>query len=148
MQKAISIVIFCFTLLLVSCKNDDENINNNNPFLTRPPVNISLNLNLPQFNVLNFPSNSVELQNVGISGIVVYSLNTDLYSAFDLVDPNHIPRSCSRMEIDGIIATCPCPDDNNSYDIIGGQHQDNPESSFPMQRYNVRRDGNIITITN
>lgn len=137
-------------LTLLSCKKDDSGtINNNNPFLTQPIVNITLNLNLPEFNPLKFPGNSVLINNRGLKGIVVYNVNNNLYSAFDLTDPNHIPNNCSRMDVVGIVATCPCENENgsNSYDIVTGQHQ-NDETAFPMQQYRIERNGDVITVSN
>lgn len=146
-----SFLICLFILLsLASCKKDDEaNNNNNNPFLTPPIVNITLNLNLPQYNPLKFPGNTVLINNRGIKGIVVYNLNNNLYTAFDLSDPNHLPNSCSRMEVVGVVATCPCDNENgsNSYDLVTGQHQSD-QNAYPMLQYRISREGNTITITN
>ncbi|MEM7185463.1 MAG: hypothetical protein AAF466_02295 [Bacteroidota bacterium] len=141
-------ILLLFTVL--SCKKDDNPINNNNnPFLTPPIVDVSLNLNLPQFNPLKFPGNTVILNTQGIKGIVVYNLNNNLYTAFDLTDPNHLPNACSRMEISGVVATCPCDgeDGGNSYDLVTGQHQTD-ENAYPMHQYRISRDGDVITITN
>ncbi len=137
-------------LSLGSCKKDDSGmVNNNNPFLTQPIVNISLSLNLPEYNPLRFPGNSVLINNRGLKGIVVYNVNNNLYTAFDLTDPNHIPNSCSRMDVVGVVATCPCENENgtNSYDIVTGQHQ-NDQNAYPMQQYRIERNGDVITISN
>ena len=131
---------------LLSCKSDD-NVNQNNPFLIEPLVNIQLDLSLPQFNPLNFPGNNIIINAQGIKGIVVYNIDNNQYVALDLTDPNHAPNDCSRMTIEGIEATCPCPDDENNYNIITGQHLGNP-NLFPMQRYRAVRSGNVINITN
>tara|TARA_B100000508_G_C11451960_1_gene274586 strand:- start:26 stop:463 length:438 start_codon:yes stop_codon:yes gene_type:complete len=134
-------------LILGSCKGDDDRpLDDNNPNLTTPIVNITLNLNLPQYNPLRFPGNSIVLNQQGIRGIIVYNVNNDLYTAFDLSDPNHFPNDCSRMTVEGIIATCTC-DDDNSYDIVTGQHQSN-ENKYPMQQYRTERVGDNITVSN
>lgn len=141
---------FLILTTLFSCKSDDGGtVNNNNPFLNPPQVSVSLNLNLPEFNPLRFPGNSVIIGSRGIKGIVVYNLNNNLYTAFDLSDPNHPPSSCSRMEVEGIIATCPCQNENgtNSYDIVTGQHQTDTEA-YPMQVYRAVRAGDVITVSN
>jgi hypothetical protein len=96
---------------------------------------------------LKFPGNSVFINSRGLKGIVVYNVNNSLYTAFDLTDPNHIPNFCSRMDVEGIVATCPCDTDNNSYDIVTGQHQNN-ENAFPMQQYRAQRNGDVISISN
>ena len=141
-----TIIIFLFATLLLACSSNDDNNNNNNPFLTPPPVNLNLNLSLPEYNPLNFPGNSVVISNQGIKGIVVYNVNNSLYTAFDLSDPNHLPNSCSRMEVDGIVATCQC-EDENKYDIVTGQ-KINDQSQFPMLQYRVERIGDVIHVFN
>ncbi len=139
---ALIIIVFFF-----ACKGDDnQNSNNNNPFLTIPIVSLNLNLNLPEYNPLKFPGNSVIITSQGIKGIVVYNINNELYTAFELSDPNHVPNSCSKMEIEGIIATCQCSDENK-YDIVTGQHLDD-QSLFPMQQYRAERTGDVVHVFN
>jgi len=143
MKKTIVTIFICLSFL--ACKSDDD-INNNNPYLTIPVVNLNLSLNLPEYNALKFPGNSVEIYTQGIRGIVVYNVNNSLYTAFEISDPNHSPSSCSRMTIEGIVATCQC-DDENRYDIVTGQHQDD-ESRYPMQQYRTERTGDIVRVFN
>ena len=141
------LIAFFLLVLLASCgKNDDGKVNDNNPYLTAPIVNLNLNLNLPEYNPLQFPGNYLILSQQGIKGIVVYNVNNSLYTAFDLSDPNHLPSNCSKMTLEGIIATCECGD-GNKYDIVTGQHQSN-QQSYPMLAYRVLRNGNTVCITN
>lgn len=142
--KLLSLVFLLFSLL--SCGDDDQP-QNDNPFLIEPLVNITLNLDLPQFNGLNFPGNSVVISQQGIRGIIVYNVDNTLYTAFDLTDPNHAPNECSTMAVEGIIATCGC-DDGNSYDIVTGQHQQQDGDLFPLQQYRAIRTNNSIRISN
>lgn len=144
MKKTIALLLVFVTV--IACNNDDDNNNPNNPYLTVPPVSLNLNLNLPEYNELKFPGNSVIVTYQGIKGIVVYNVNNDLYTAFELSDPNHIPNSCSRMEVEGIVATCQC-DDENKYDIVTGQNQ-NDQSLYPMQQYRTDRTGDIVRVFN
>lgn len=140
-------IVFLLSLsMLFACKSDDDNLDDN-PFLTSPLVNLNLNLNLPEYNSLNFPSNSLVITRQGIRGVVIYNVDNTTYHAFELSDPNHVPTDCSRMEVDGIEATCPCDDDNNKYNIVTGQNITDP-SRYPMQRYRAVRSGNTIRITN
>jgi hypothetical protein len=133
-------------LILISCTNDDTR-NDNNPNLLSPLISVNLNLNLPQFNPLKFPGNSLILDGEGIRGVVIYNVNNDLYTAFELSDPNHTPNGCSKMSINGILASCPCTTDTNIYDIVTGQHQSN-EVLYPLQQYLVIRNGDNIQVTN
>jgi hypothetical protein len=133
-------------LMFLSCESDDR-VNRNNPYLIDPLVNLQLDLSLPQYNLLNFPGNSIVINSQGIRGIVVYNIDNSQYSAMEITDPNHVPNNCSTMDIVGIEATCTCPDDENKYNIITGQHMGNP-NLYPMQRYRAVRSGNVVTITN
>ena len=144
MKSNLIAVIFC--LVLIGC-NKDDSPNDNNPNLLSPLISVNLNLNLPQYNALKFPGNSLVLNSEGIRGVVIYNVNNDLYTAFELSDPNHVPNGCSKMTINGIVATCPCTTDTNSYDIVTGQHQGN-ESLFPLQQYLAARNGDNIQISN
>lgn len=131
---------------MISCdKNDDRP--DNNPNLIDPIISINLNLNLPEYNGLNFPGGSVIVQNQGVGGVVVYNVNNDLFTAFDLSDPNHPPNSCSRMEVNGVIATCSCTTDDNEYDIVTGIHRTD-NNLFPMQQYRVELTGSIVRVSN
>lgn len=140
------ILFLLLAVLTLSCSKSDDK-RERNPFLTDPLVSLTLNLNLPEYNPLRFPGNYI-ITTQGIKGIVVYCASESLYFAFDLTDPNHVPSSCSRMELDGVIASCPCPNDENKYYIISGQHTTEPDTKYPMQQYNAQRSGNNIVISN
>lgn len=145
MHKTLYILLtFC---LLTACSKSDEKLNRN-PFLTDPVVQANLNLNLPEYNPLKFPGSYVVIPQ-GIKGIVVYCVSENQYWAFELSDPNHAPNHCSLMVLDGIVARCPCPSDDNEYDIINfGQHRTEPDIKYPMQQYRAERNGNYVRITN
>ncbi|MAP80220.1 MAG: hypothetical protein CL526_03935 [Aequorivita sp.] len=145
MKKIVYIIICC--LLSLSCsKNDDQK--DRNPYLTDPVVNLNLNLNLPEYNPLKFPGNYI-ITSQGIKGIVVFCISETQYFAFDLSDPNHVPSDCSRMEVEGPIASCPCTNDDNEYNIVNfGRHTTAPDDKYPMQQYRAERSGNNIYITN
>jgi hypothetical protein len=140
------LLVLLTLLCLIACGGDDSP-NNNNPNLLNPLINLNLNLNLPQYNPLKFPGNSLILNGEGIKGIVIYNVNNTLYTAFELSDPNHIPSNCSKMTVNGIIASCPCTSDSNTYDIVTGQHQSN-ETLYPLQQYFAVRNGDNIQVSN
>jgi len=133
------------SLGLLSCSNNDDKIQN--PYLVVPLVNLSLNLNLPEYTDLKFPGGSFIVNNQGIKGIVVYCVSDTQYFASELSDPNHSPNSCSKMEVTGIIATCSC-DDGNTNDIITGQFTPPNNEKYPMLQYRAERNGDIVTVYN
>lgn len=111
------IILFLSLLLLTACSNND-NINNCN-YLLDLGVNVSINLNLPQYSQLQFTSNSVYIANQGNGGLIVINVGTGL-RAWDAADPNHTPSICSIMEIDGVNAKCGCIDANEYSLFTGG----------------------------
>ena len=139
-------IVVLFALSFFGCSGEDDNRLINNPYLNQIPVSLNLNLNLPQYNALKYPGNFVVLSNQGIRGVVIYNVNNSLYTAFDLSGPNHSPNNCSTMTIQGVVATCQCSD-NNSYDLVTGQHQTETQA-YPMLPYRAQRNGDVLVITN
>ena len=141
-KKLLILLVMAFTL--GSCEPDDEI--RNNPYLTNISFRLALNLNLPEYNSLNFPGNSYVTYNTGINGIVVYNINNTQFTAFELSDPNHQLSSCSRLTVQGIIATCSCGD-GNSYNILTGELSSGT-GQYSLKPYRVRKSGNTIEVFN
>lgn len=133
-------------LICLSCSKEDGK-KNNNPYLIDPLVSLNLNLNLPEYNPLKFAGEKVIISQQGVKGIVIYNINNTQYTAFDLSDPNHTPSDCSKMTVEGVIASCPCANDSNEYNIVTGQHTTNPDL-YPMQQYRAERAGDNIRVYN
>lgn len=122
-------------LFLLSCSKDNT-INNNNPYLPNYPVDLTINLNLPEYNNLQFVSNSVYINNgvAGIRGVFVFNTGNNNYVAFDAACPNQALSSCSTMTINGIKAVCAC--DDAEYSFFTGQAQG---KQYPMKQYRVQQ---------
>lgn len=129
---------------LISCDPDDEI--RNNPYLNEVSFRLNINLNLPEYNNLNFPGNTYTSYNHGINGVVVYNINNNQYTAFELSDPNHPLTPCSRLTVQGIIATCSCGD-GNSYNILTGELSSGT-GQYSLKPYRVRKSGNMIEVYN
>lgn len=130
---------------MASCSDDDDQ--RGNPFLINVGFQTELNTNLPQYSSLNFVGGVTIVPNAGLRGVVIFTLNTDNYVAYELSDPNHPPSACSTMQITGTEASCPCPDDANTYDIVLGQ-QNGGGSGFPMKAYRAVREGDVVRVFN
>lgn len=141
------VIAIIVSIGLMSCNSSDDNNQNQNPYLVVPPVSLNLNLNLPEYNELKFPGGSVIVTNQGIKGIIVYCVSDTQYYAAELSDPNHTPNSCSKMQVEGIIASCPC-DDDNKYDIITGQFTPTNSEKYPMIQYRAERNGDVVNVYN
>ena len=139
-----TLIFTAFILFFASCSSDDEL--RDNPYLADLNFIFNIDLNLPQYNNLNFPGNSFTTYNYGINGVVIYNLNNSQFLAFELTDPNHVPSSCSIMEVNGIEASCSC-DDGNTYSIITGQLLEG-QGKYTLKPYRIQRVGNLLEISN
>jgi hypothetical protein len=72
MKKIIAILLFAG--LILSC--DSGTVNYRNPYLPNYPVDLFINLSLPQYSNLNFPGNYVVDYSQGVRGIVIYNTGT------------------------------------------------------------------------
>lgn len=138
--------ILSISLCIISCSSDDNRFNN--PNLPSISFSHTVNLDLPQFNRLKFPGNAeeIKIEGVGIKGVIIYNIDNTLYSAFELSDPNITPSDCSALNVNGIRAESNCGNDN-AYEIINGQQLEG-EGGFPLLRYQIRKEGNILVISN
>ena len=144
MKKLLLTVLTSF--ILIACSNNDNN--NNNEYLPNDSFDTgsTINLSFPQYNSLQFPGNHVIINQYGLNGIVVYYSGSS-YIAFELSDPNHHLQSCSRLTVDGVLATCGC-DDENTYDILTGQPNGSTTGQYGLKPYFVEVSGSIIRVYN
>ena len=131
--------------LTLSCSNSDDS-NNNCNYLLNIGVNLTVNLSLPQYNQLNFPSNPVYIASEGNGGIIVTNTGTG-FVAYDAADPNHTPSVCSKLIISGLEGTCGC-DDQNKYSLFTGQPLENTSLQCGLKAYRVEESGNSLFISN
>jgi len=110
-------------LLFISCLFSgcsDNGFNNNNPFIPNFRFSADININLPSYNILNFPGNSVYIppQIGGVRGLIVFNSGSG-FLAYDAACPNQAITSCSTLVTNGgINAVCPC--DDESYNLFTG----------------------------
>lgn len=127
-------------ILHFSCeKNETTDI------LPNVPVNIIVNLDLPQFIKLKTPPNW-EYAKGGINGILIQSTGlTPPYKAYDRACPNN--DCTSAMVFDGSLKMkCPC--DNSEYSIIDGSPQTAGNSHFAREYRVTEINPLTLNITN
>ena len=137
------LILFMFSPFIFAC--DGGNINYNNPNIPNYPVNLSLNLSLPQYSNLQFPSNHIIDYSQGARGIVVFNTGSG-FNAFDLACPNEAFTVCSSaMSINGVEAKCNCNTSENPYSLFSGQ---STGQQYPMKPYHVEMSGGNLVIYN
>ncbi len=131
--------------LLTACSSDDNN--NNCGLLIDVNVNLTINLNLPQFNQLNFPGGVAYVGGQGNGGIYLIRANNQTILAWDGADPNFTLSDCSLMTLDGTIVSSSCNGGNEFSLFTGGPIGDNPPPC-PLKPYRVQFVGdNTYVIT-
>jgi len=136
-MKKLLLVLSC--IVFFGCNKNDNNYNCN--FLLDLGVNLTVNLNLPQFNQLLFPGSAIRVEGQGNEGIILVRANGDSILAWDGADPNHPPSACSAMTISGLNAVCGCGDGNEYSLILGTAINDNPQPCT-LKPYRVEAIGN------
>ncbi len=137
------LVLLAFFPILYGC--DAGTINYNNPNIPNYPVNLTINMNLPQYSNLQFPSNFVVNYTQGARGIVIFNTGSG-YNAFDLACPNQAFNSCtSAMTIIGIEAKCNCDTSERPYSLFSGQ---SPGQRYTMKPYRIEINGGNLVILN
>lgn len=128
--------------VLMACKKDKENTQ-----VPRIPTDVTINLNLPEYNALINPGGWVYV-NGGSRGIIVYRLSTDEFTAFDRHCTYRIPEGCRIDVQDGTIAKdeeC-C---ESEFEFISGTPVSGPAEAA-LQRYNTlfNPSNNLLRIFN
>jgi nitrite reductase/ring-hydroxylating ferredoxin subunit len=141
-----NILYICIAILFGITSCSKKSSNNNCNFLLNVAVNTSINLNLPQYNPLQFVSQAVYVPNVGNKGIIVMNSGTG-YVAWDASDPSHVPNSCSRLDIVGAEGVCGC-DEGNTYSLFTGQPLGESNVPCGLKFYPVEQSGNMLFISN
>lgn len=141
MKPFLSLICLFF---LTSCSKNQEH--ESCKFLLNIGVNLTVNLNLPQYSQLQFAGNSVYIANVGNGGVIIASTGVDFY-AWDAADPNHTQSDCSTLVNSGLNATCGC-DDKNTYSLVNGQIIGDTALPCSLRNYRVEQNGNSLLIYN
>jgi nitrite reductase/ring-hydroxylating ferredoxin subunit len=126
-------------LMLISCSNNGPV--NNNPYIPNYTFTVDVNMNLPLYSNLQYPSNAVYYAGKGVKGLIIFNTGSG-YNAFDAACPNQSVSSCAAMTINGIEAVCSC--DGKTYSLFTGQGS----LQYPMKQYRVEVNGNVLHIYN
>jgi len=108
-------------------------------------VNISINVNLAQYNNLNFIGGWVYLPG-GYNGILAYRANNDVINAYDRQAPYKVADECQVVvDSTGVICVDPCS--KSQWLINDGQVLKGP-AFYPLKQYHTTFDGLNLSITN
>ena len=134
-----SVLLSVLFLVFFSCSNSGPV--NTNPFIPIYSFTVDINMNLPLYSNLQYPSNAVYYAGKGVKGLIIFNTGSG-YNVFDAACPNQNLSSCSTLTINGIEAVCSC--DGKTYSLFSGQGS----LQYPMKQYRVDVNGNVLHIYN
>ena len=102
-----------------------------NPYLVDIRFQRDLNLSLPLYNGLNYVGGSILISDLGINGVIIFNLNNSSYLAWEATCPNHMPKDCSSLSLEGVLAVCSC--EKFRYSLATGQILNPNENLNPPQ---------------
>jgi len=138
--------IILFFMLIINCKKEEIN---RNPYLSEISFRHIINLNLPEYNNLNYAGGNQLVANKGINGFLIFNLNGNDFFAWEATCSNHQIKQCSALKLDGLLAVCPC--DDYKYSLATGQLidlQNENNSQYPLLNYRIEKDNKILIISN
>ena len=98
---------------------------------------------------MRFIGGSAYVYQAGLKGVLLFNLNGRNFLAWEATCPNHTPRSCSLLQINGVLAQCSCED--YQYSLANGQllnGGENASTTYPMINYQVEVFDSFLTISN
>ncbi len=144
------ITAFCLLQLsFLSVYNCAENSIDRNPYLVDIRFQREFNLSLPLYSNLNYVGGSLLIEDAGINGIILFNLNGSSFLAWEATCPNHLPKSCSKLGIEGVLAVCSC--ESFQYSLATGQLLNPNEELTPPQSllfYQVQNYNGILSVRN
>ena len=139
------LILLAFFPFIFGC--DAGAINYNNPNIPNYPVNLQINMGLPQYNNLQFAGNYIKDYSQGVRGIVVFNTGSG-YNAFDLACPNQAFNICTSplsIASGAVEAKCACDVTESPYSLYTGQSLG---QQYPLKPYRVEINGANLVITN
>ncbi|CAM3075635.1 hypothetical protein DRF59_15915 [Chryseobacterium flavum] len=144
MKKTFSILSI-FTLLIFSilsinsCGSREDTVN----CFPNNPINVSLNLNLPGYNALNYDNGWIYIneQQSGTRGLIVVRVGSS-FKAYDRNAPHICPDENTTLEVKDNIAII-CPKDNMKWILRSGEPDQSggtPKTSLPPKTYPYNYD--------
>ncbi|KFF08507.1 Rieske (2Fe-2S) protein [Chryseobacterium luteum] len=147
MKKTFSILsiltLLIFSNLTInSCGSREDTVN----CFPNNPINVTLNLNLPAYNNLNYDGGWIYVneQQAGSRGLIVVRVG-DSFKAYDRNAPHICPDANTTLEVKDNISIL-CPKDNTRWILRTGQPESGAATSLPPKTYPYNYDPSTKTL--
>jgi hypothetical protein len=135
---SIFILLISSSLYINSCGSREDTVS----CFPNIPINVTLNLNLPAYNKLNYTGGWIYVneQQSGTRGLIIVRVgdpnNSGKFMIYDRNAPHLCPDNNTTLEVKDDIAIL-CPKDGTKWALINGQPQDGAKTSLPPKIYNT-----------
>ncbi|NML70243.1 hypothetical protein HHL23_10585 [Chryseobacterium sp. RP-3-3] len=136
MKKTLSIVsistLLIFSNLTInSCGSREDTVS----CFPDNPINVTLNLNLPAYNNLNYDGGWIYVneQQSGTRGLIIVRAG-DTFKVYDRNAPHICPDANTTLEVKDDISVL-CPKDNTRWILRTGQPETGAKTSLPPKTY-------------
>lgn len=127
-------------LTQAKCDKNAQNI----PYV---PVNFDINLNLPEFNDLNFVSNHIYYHG-GSKGLIIYRYTQDIFVVLDRHSTSEIELGCTvSVDDDGLLISDHSDCSESKWLIIDGTVNQGV-AILPLHRYGTSWNPPVLSIFN
>ena len=128
---SIFILLISSNLSINSCGSREDTVN----CFPNNPINVSLNLNLPAYNALNYDENRIYVneQQSGTRGLIIVRVG-NAFKVYDRNAPHLCPDNDTTLEVKDNIAIV-CPKDGTKWMLRTGQPLDGAKTSLPPKTY-------------
>lgn len=106
-----------------------------------------INLDLPEFNNLAIDNGYLELNDIGVRGIIVFRESASNYHAFERICSYHPSDACATINVhsSGLYLFCPCC--NSTFSPETGFPTGGGPAEFPLREYRTYLDSRTLVIT-
>ncbi|PKF72439.1 hypothetical protein [Chryseobacterium sp. PMSZPI] len=128
---SIFILLIFSNLSIKSCGSREDTVS----CFPNTPINVSLNLNLPAYNALNYDNGWIYVneQQSGTRGLIIVRVG-DSFKVYDRNAPHICPDNNTTLEVKDNIAII-CPKDNTKWILRTGQPEAGAKTSLPPKTY-------------
>lgn len=148
--KVILLLLVSTAMLLNACDNNRNNPSN----IPNVPVNLTINLDLPLYQNLNFIGQYV-YEDGGNKGIVIIHHTNGSFYAIERTCAYEPLSQCNLIEVNEALTRLRCGVSHNndftpccgSEYFMDGQVIQGP-TQYPLKHYNVRKSGSYLYISN
>ncbi|KMQ66019.1 hypothetical protein ACM46_00145 [Chryseobacterium angstadtii] len=128
---SISTLLIFSNLTINSCGSREDTVN----CFPNNPINVTLNLNLPAYNALNYDGGWIYVneQQSGTRGLIVVRAG-ETFKAYDRNAPHICPDANTTLEVKDNISIL-CPKDNTRWILRTGQPEAGAKTSLPPKTY-------------